>query len=305
MIVWYAGLPFDPSYGLAAIRHLDAPDRHPAPSALDHAAIGLSVYRKGATAAYALNRYSADQFHHRAAPFAVAVARSRVERDGGSYRLHVETPERDGKRTILADLTFTPAPATQPIERDLGGGGPAGPHHWILAAADCRVDGTVALDGRGGFSLDFRGRGYHDHNAGALEMSRALRRWRWGRVHLGRRTHVYYHAEPRHGVSSTLWITCEDGRPVSVRDDVTIALDEPKRHPLGIGYARSLSIAGADASWRHAATVDYGPFYLRWLTEFRVGGETGVGIAELLDGDRLHRPWFNWMIPYRLKSPRR
>jgi hypothetical protein len=29
----------------------------------------------------------------------------------------------------------------------------------------------------------------------------------------------------------------------------------------------------------------------------------GSGIAELLDTRNLHKPWFNWMIPYRLKWP--
>ena len=29
-----------------------------------------------------------------------------------------------------------------------------------------------------------------------------------------------------------------------------------------------------------------------------------TGIAELLDTRNLHKPWFNWMIPYRLKWPK-
>ncbi len=60
-----------------------------------------------------------------------------------------------------------------------------------------------------------------------------------------------------------------------------------------------------------SACVDDGPFYRRWLAEFEVDGRRGgpadgrsQGIAELLDTRNLHKPWFNWMIPYRLKWPR-
>lgn len=302
VVVWYAGLPFDPDYGVATLRHLKDPALHAAADPLDHSAIGFSLYRRGRTVAYALNRYPSDRFAHESGPFAVAVARSRVEREGSGYRLHVEAPAKDGRRTILTDLYFRPAPETEPLERDLGG--PGGSHHWILAASDCRVDGRVVLEGRGGFDLEFRGRGYHDHNAGAEEISRALIRWRWGRVHLGRRTATYYQAEPREGPVRTLWVACDDGRPTEVREDIDIRLDDPRRHPLGIRYARSLAIEGVDAAWRHRDLVDYGPFYLRWLSEFEVDGEKGLGICELLETRALHKPWFNWMIPYRLKRPR-
>lgn len=54
-----------------------------------------------------------------------------------------------------------------------------------------------------------------------------------------------------------------------------------------------------------AHLVDYGPFYLRWLSDFTVGGESAVGSSELLEARILHKPWFNLMIHYRLKSPSR
>jgi hypothetical protein len=50
--------------------------------------------------------------------------------------------------------------------------------------------------------------------------------------------------------------------------------------------------------------VDDGPFYRRWLSDFRVNSDREVGISELLDTRRLHHPWLNWMIPYRLKRPK-
>ncbi len=309
VIIWYAGLPFDPSYGVATLRHLKNPAKHPAPKALDHSAVGLSWYRDGKMAAYALNGHRSDAFRHRADPFAVEVAASRVERDEDGYRLAVEAPAVDG-RPIRAEVRFRPAAATEPFERDLGT--PGAPHHWVLAAADCRVEGRVAI---GDQSTDFRGRGYHDHNAGAEEMSLAMRRWEWGRVHHGPLTEVYYASEPRRGESRSLWLTCRDGRPEVVREGVPITANAgPRRNVFGVRHDRTIRFAEGPrfVARQTGPAVDDGPFYQRWLASF--GGvpsadpadsfDATPGFAELLDTRHLHKPWFNWMIPYRLKWPR-
>src|SRR4051812_47893297 len=151
VIVWYAGLPFDPSYGVATLRHLRNPEKYPAPRALDHSAIGLSWYRDGKTMAYALNGHRVDSFRHQAEPFAVEVANSRVDRDAEGYRLTVVTPSVANK-PIRAELQFRPAEATEAFERDLGTSD--APHNWILVASDCRVQGTLSI---GGDELNFVG----------------------------------------------------------------------------------------------------------------------------------------------------
>jgi len=308
VVVWYAGLPFDPEYGVGTLRHLKDPARHSAPRALDHSAISVSWYRDGKTIAYALNAYRAGAFAHRAEPFAVEVAGSRLARDPGGYALDVDTPAVDGKSRIRARLQFRPAPGTEPLERDLGSAG--SPHRWILAAADCRVEGTFAIEGARPTAVEFRGRGYHDHNAGSEELSIAIRRWQWGRVHHGPLTEVYYHSEPRRGAPQSLWITCRDGRPVAVRERVAIRGERPRRSLFGLGDPQDLIIEGGGQSFgrRLRTCVDDGPFYRRSLSDF--GGldeppdEAVPGISELLDTRNLHHPMLNWMIPYRLKRPR-
>ena len=47
VVVWYAGLPFDPKYGVGTLRHLKNPAKYPQPRALDHSAIGFSWHRDG------------------------------------------------------------------------------------------------------------------------------------------------------------------------------------------------------------------------------------------------------------------
>ena len=314
VIVFYAGLPFDPSYGVPTLRHLKNPGKYPAPRALDHAAIGFSWHRDGKSMAYALNGFEAAEFRHRADPFAVEVATSRFERDGSGYRLTIATPCVD-RRPIFAEVRFLPAASTSPLELDLGR--PGAPHDWLLAASDCRVEGRVSVADA---SLAFAGRGYHDHNAGAEEMSVAMSRWEWGRAHHGPFAEVYYESTPKSGVVQEVWITCRDGHPEVVRmgDGLGSSIrdrDVPSaagRNVFGLRHAKTLGYrAGAESLRRTTGPcLDDGPFYRRWLADFEVEGSPGDkdearGIAELLETRNLHKAWFNWMIPYRLKWPGR
>ena len=315
VIIFYAGLPFDPSYGVAAIRHARNPGKYPRPNPLDHAAIGLSWHRDGKQVAYALSGHKADAFKYQADPFEVRVATSRVARDAdGSYRLTVLTPSVDGK-PIRAAIRFAPAAGTVPLERNLGSAGH--PHYWILAAPDCQVEGTVAI---GDNTLKFAGRGYHDHNAGGEEMSLAMRRWEWGRVHIGDETHIYYASTPQPGKGEpqSLWITCRDGKPEVVSEVAQHAIDEEKseRSVFGIRHAmlRALNARAHQVFGRITRTcLDDGPFYRRWIADyFVVAGQVvpstvspqATGIAELLDTRHMNRWYVNWMIPYRLKWPK-
>ena len=196
------------------------------------------------------------------------------------------------------------------MRRNLGS--PEAPHDWILVAADNRVAGRVEFDGTGGRDLEFRGRGYHDHNAGSEELSLAMKRWEWGRVHDGPLTWVYYRSEPRHAPPQTLSILLREGRPAAVCEDALLVPLRHRRNAFGIRYASEFDLRaeGSLLQVRHGPCVDNGPFYMRWLTEFvsdaegkgRLGGITR-GLSELLATGNLHRPWFNWMIPYRLKRP--
>ena len=309
VIVFYAGLPFDPSYGVATLRHLRSPAKYPQPKALDHSAIGFSWYRDGKTIAYALNGFESTHFRHRAEPFSVEVATSRVDREVSGYRLTLDTPTVDGK-PIRAEFRFRPADSTMPLERDLGT--TDAPHNWILVASDCRVEGTASV---GDVSLTFDGRGYHDHNAGAEDLSIAMKRWEWGRVHRGQFTEVFYHSEPRRGEPSTLRVVLRDGRPVDVRESLQITQGKPDgRNVFGVRHHHSLSITdGTNAMLRRTTRLclDDGPFYRRWIADFEAIGELAgpseashPGFAELLDTRNLHKTWFNWMIPYRLKWPK-
>jgi carotenoid 1,2-hydratase len=314
VLIWFSALPFDPAYGLAARRYLASPGRFAAPRGLDHCAVSVNWYRDGRLAAYALNRFRADDFRHTAEPFELNIGGNRLLRTAGRYDLEIDTPALGGGR-LRGRFRFNPAAGTRPLERDLGG--PDNPHLWILAAPDCRVEGTLVRD-RGGEAgqLAFHGRGYHDHNAGSEELSTAMRRWTWGRVQHADTTEVYYHAQPQpgKGPSRSLWITCRAGRPESIREDVEVGEehDRPTANLYGVRHGRRVRISdGTHGFWdERTACVDDGPFYRRWVGGYRplAGSESVeigpkvVAISEILDTRRLLHPLYTWMIPFRLKS---
>ena len=306
VIVWYSALPFDPDYGLASLRHIQNPGKYPKPNPLDHCAIGFSWYRDGKTVAYALNRFRKEQFCHRMdnSGIHLNIHKNILSRDNaGHYKLSINTPALGfgiGTSQIQAELTFESASAVSGWEQDLGNSDH--PHLWILAAPDCQVRGQIEV---GKKSLAFKGRGYHDHNAGGDELSRSFHKWHWGRFHSGESTKIYYVCEPTPGESQGLWLECHQGQVTETRTLQKLEGSEPKRTVFGIRYEDQLRHAESESLWRLGKPVDQGPFYLRFVGQMESSeGAHGLGICELLQADHLHQRWFNWMIPYRLKQPK-
>ncbi|MDX2035481.1 MAG: hypothetical protein SFX72_02430 [Isosphaeraceae bacterium] len=313
VVVWYLGLPFDPRYGLAALGRL----RDPAsafPDPLDHSGVGLSWYRDGKTLAYALHTYPRRFVRIDDDPFEIEIGPTRLSRVGSEYRMRLDLPNLDGGG-LSADLAFhaTTLESASPFEL-----GPLESRHvWIPAAVDTRVEGRVEVAGKRR-SVDFLGRGYHDHNAGDEELSAAWKSWGWDRVHFDRFTAIHYDATPRRGPRHTPAILCRDGRAVVIRDSVEPLCKARAASRLRLRYPAELEVPGATVASasdgesievpritrRHSYLVDDGPFYLRWVSEFDVEGFGRFpGISEWFEGDRLNSRWFNWMIPYRLKRP--
>jgi carotenoid 1,2-hydratase len=303
VLVWYSALPFDPAYGLASLRHLSNPQKHPKPHPLDHCAIGFSWYRDGKTLAYALNVFNRDQFSHTldSKGLELHVGGNGLRRlPDNTYSLQINTPILGiGPKRAHVELTFRPSSGLTGWEKDLGTADH--PHLWMLAAADCAVEGEITA---GKQRLSFKGRGYHDHNAGDDELSRSFHRWHWGRFHHAETTEIYYVCEPAPGQSEGLWIECSEGRVKHVEPIERLTGQTPKKTVFGIRYHEEMARTNQGMNWKLGKPVDHGPFYLRWVSQSdQTANGHGQGICELLQADFLHQKWFNWMIPYRLKRP--
>ena len=306
VIVWYAGLPFDPDYGVGDPPPPERPRPIPRPDPLDHAAIGLSLYRAGKTVAYALNRYPA------ATGSPIGPSRSRSPwrgagstATGAGYRLHVETPARDGRRTIRADLTLHPGrgrPSRSNATSAAGAGRITGSWRRPIAGSRGRSPWTArrlrARLPRPGLSRpQRRGRGdlASPGPAGDGAASTSARR--------------------RPSIIGPSPATARPGRSGSSARTAgpSTSGTTPRSHST-IGDA-TRSASATPAPWRSTASSrpPAGGTATSSTTarstsagspSSRSTGRRPWGSAELLEAKNLHKPWFNWMIPYRLKSPR-
>ena len=192
--------------------------------------------------AYALNGYRAGSFRHRADPFSVEIAASRVDRDAAGYLLSVVTPSVGGI-PIRAEVRFRPADATVPFERDLG-----------TPRRPPRLDpGRARLPGRGGGSPSAR-MSWISPAGATTTITPGPRTCRspsvggsGGRAHDGPLTHVYYRSEPRDGPTASIALTCRDGRPEAIREGLEASgVGRPAQNVFGIRHDPTLGLSRGD-----------------------------------------------------------
>jgi carotenoid 1,2-hydratase len=286
VFIFFAGLPFSPDY-------LTDHERSRGAEALDHVALFAAVYRHGKQVAYALNRYPRSQFDAARDGLRVRVGPSAIDGSVRGAFVHVDVPLLFGGR-LEADVRFRSAAHCEQL--DFGPGDASSKHVWNPIAPACRVEGTLRLAPRGGGEAteeSFAGTGYEDHNYGSRPLTEGIDRWHWGRAHLGDTTVVFYHNELTGGrAESVLAVVSESAEPFHA-DWVEFDVTRWGRRILCPRFPREVSLRGAAGDktvrldGRVRTILDWGPFYMRFLTDFdcEVGGTvlSGPGISEYLD----------------------
>lgn len=302
VLIWSYGLPFLPGYASAARRgRPELPVSRPS--------INLAVYRRGAPAFYLLQE-------HAPAPVDEAALAS-VQRIGGCA---FERRVGGGRCTLGAEISLTlPEGArvtgTLHVEgaaRTGGGGAEVGaPHVWTPLTGPAQGELSLAVDGRP--LARVAGRAYHDRNSGRVPLhDLGIHRWMWGRVPFSDRERIYY----------LLWPEAAGGGPLAWGIDIG-ADGRTARVPLEVELGRERMAFGGlmrperivmrheGRPWmtvRHRAVSDAGPFYLRLLSEGRIGedGETAAGWSELVRPARVdlarHRPFVRMRV-HRAAGP--
>ncbi len=297
VFIFFAGLPFSPDY-------LTDHERGREPQAQDHAAVFAAVYRHGRQIAYALNRYGSDQFEAMRDGLDVRVGPSRAAAaaDNGSIDVAVDLPLLFGGDRLTASVQL------ERRGRDFGfSHGDAPPDHvWNPLAPACAVAGELELTGTRPWRYAFRGRGYADHNYGTRPLTEGIRRWYWGRAHLGDVTVVYYHTEREDSREDTVLGIDDGAATIETYEDVGFNADGWKRRPLCPRFPTVVRLtARANVTVRVSSILDWGPFYMRFLADFTadVGGRTvtGTGISEYLDPRGLRARWLRPLIKTRIR----
>lgn len=192
--VFGEGPPYDLGYLRKYWAYLRRPTRRVPPVARDYPYVELSVYRRG-WIVYEFRKYfppgSLRASHEQPD---LALGPNRMTRNvAGDYLLHLE----EGR--MSADVTFSPKFGGVTAERTFPSRGTMGAEHrWVVAAPLCQMSGAIRFRQKASDNtVEFEGRGYHDHHYGMGPLGLGLKRWIHGRVLFKERAIAFQIAEPR------------------------------------------------------------------------------------------------------------
>lgn len=275
----------------------------PPATAIDFPCAYFVLYRGGRVLHQFMTQYKPADFAASAAGPDVRIGPNTLSRDGEALKLSMtgspwhltwQGPKTSRDQTLQADLTFRPRlphpPAERPFfSRDLAGAD----HHWVLANPLCDVAGTVRC---GGETIEFAGRGYHDHNYGTGPIGPGLKRWVWGRVLFEGRAVTFHHATPRDAkLSDETHVIEANAAGLAARGLAVKPKIDWSARALGLAYPRSLDF-GEVLSLRNPRVVDAAPFYLRLTYDAASRGEDGTAFCEVAHPHRLRWPVLGRMI---------
>ena len=293
VLIWSYGLPFLPGYADSARRGY--PERP-----LSRPSVNIAVYRAGKEVAYLLQEYPETPF---GATDAQVIGGCRFERqmDGGRCRLDVtlDCPVPGTRDRLMGTVRVEGA---VPI-LDTGIGLSTGAHLWTPLAAPATA--SVSLDVGADPVVRIAGRAYHDCNTGLHALhDLGIERWMWGRFPFADGERIYYLLWPSDGGEARcLGLTV--GRDGSMREapGLTAELFGEQRTRFGLRHPGRIRLqdGGLWLDVHHRATVDSGPFYLRFQSEAVLpGGERVLGWGELCEPARVDLRRFRSLVRMRV-----
>jgi carotenoid 1,2-hydratase len=280
-IIAFVGSVFSPYYAWARRKQPADPE--------DHCALNVALYGPAR--------------HHWAM---TERRRAQVDRSADAFRIGPSSVHWDGAcLTISIDEWTVPVPSRLRGRIRLWPEAPVGSrayvldehgrHRWTPLAPRARVEVDLQHP-----SLQWRGTGYFDSNAGDEPLERAFSRWTWSRADLGREAAVLYDVERRSGERATLALRFGADGGVAPFDAPPVAPLVPARIWR---MPRGTRSEGADGA-RVVATFEDAPFYSRSLIESRLLGSRTLSVHESLDLDRFSSPVVQAMLPFRMPRAR-
>ena len=300
--IFLEGFVFHPGYLRRYFAFLKRPSKIAPPTAGEFPCVYLAVYRDGKVRRQFMTQYAPGDFAADAAVPGVRIGPNHMSFDG-AYRLTLRGtpwtltargPQLVADQTLSADLTFRPMLDHAPLARRFLSRQMTGAdHHWVLAAPRCDVSGTINLGD--GETLDFAGRGYHDHNYGTGPLGPGLKRWTWGRVLLADRVVGFQLAEAA-DTASPPEVHLFEADAAGERDvDREATWTWARRVPPLLSYLKTLDVPGW-LTLTNPRVVDSSPFYLRLVYDADAGGERGSAFVEVAYPHRLRVPILGRMI---------
>jgi carotenoid 1,2-hydratase len=300
--IWFAGFAFSPYY-LSHYEDWKARRRDDQPNPVDYAGFSFQLYENGKESINFIKEGSRERFAAEDGGIGVRFEGNRFVYDPlrDEYRLSIDFsfPARD--RSVHASFSFRPQHRFDYRLDTAAHDGVDFRHQWVLSVPKAEVLGVLDIRSISSGKrqvLQFRGRGYHDHNLGIVPMYESIDRWYWGRVFSERHDLIYYVVFLR-GRSSkpqaVMMVRDHESGAQSVFDAVSVSESRFTRGLFAPVHARTLRLQGGAVAIevKHRNALDAGPFYLRYTSDVTVdvAGERFErigGISEFLNPEALN-----------------
>jgi carotenoid 1,2-hydratase len=297
VFIWFAGFAFSPYY-LSHYEEWKARRRADPPNPVDYAGFSFQLYRDGREVINFIKEGARELFASEDGGIGVRFEGNRFVYDPqrDEYRLGIDFtfPARD--RSVHASFSFRPLHRFDYRLDTAVHDGIDFRHQWVLSVPKAEVLGVLDIKTLASGKrkvLQFRGRGYHDHNLGIVPMYESIDRWYWGRAFSERYDLIYYVVFLRGRASRPQAIMLvrdhESGNP-SAFDAVSVSESGFTRGLFAPVHGQTLRLeaAGVSVDIRHRKALDAGPFYLRYASRFSmtIGDERleeVSGISEFLN----------------------
>lgn len=248
---------------------------------LNHCAINVAVYRKGA------NRWAMTERPRGAVSRTMdtfAVGPSQLSWDGTSLTIRLDEIAVPIPGRIRGTVRVVPSAITNrafTLNESFN-------HMWWPIAPCARVQ--VALEHP---QLRWQGDGYFDMNRGDAPLEQGFVDWQWARGAMRDGAAILYDAQRRDGSRINLAMMFDpDGRMQSFAPPPDVAL---KRTGWRVGRR-----VRSEGPARVIKTLEDAPFYARSVVSAKLLGEPVTLMHESLSLDRFRRPVVQAMLPFRM-----
>jgi carotenoid 1,2-hydratase len=226
--------------------------------------------------------------------FAIDQRTLKLNLTGTPWKLTFHGPVLLEDEKLEAELEFLPRLMSSPpqrtfLSRELSGAD----HHWVIANPLCDVTGTVRYAGE---TIQFQGKGYHDHNYGTAPLGSGLKRWIWGRVLFDDLACTFHSARAKNPeLADEVHL---------IEADATGTREVPIAVVEGAWFRRTATLLRYPAELRfentlwlsNARLIDSSPFYLRLMYDAQHDDRRGRAFCEVAYPHRLSWPILGRMI---------
>jgi carotenoid 1,2-hydratase len=277
VFIWFAGFAFSPYY-LSHYEEWKAQRRADPPNPVDYAGFSFQLYENGKESINFIKEGPRELFASEDGGIGVRFEGNRFVYDPlqDEYRLSIDFtfPARD--RSVHASFSFRPQHRFDYSLDTAANDGVDFRHQWVLSVPKAEVLGVLDLKSLSSAKrkvLQFRGRGYHDHNLGTVPMYESIDRWYWGRTFSQRYDLIYYVVFLRGRASrpqAVMLLRDHESGEQSVSAAVSVSEKRFTRGLFAPVHAQSLRLEapGVSVEVRHGESLDAGPFYLRYGSGF-------------------------------------